>query len=367
MVATSLSDVRDASMAGRIRPFARVLSERLAALERRPGRAMAAGSPLEAPKFGADQAAASMLDDVAARDFYSRALVALEAEASRVSGRVEVSIEEAFLAASCMAGAPNLAKAIDRASRFYAALSRAAGCPGRSSLQLLVSGARAEVRIYAAGPGPDEPASSMIALLGAVFHIRLFGWLIGEDIGVETAATSCRQHLGEDALREVLPWPIAFAADLGPCCEVRITFASHHLTRPIVRTGADFEQLQLMDLLIMPATPSSTASAVRRQIMLALRRGLEVPSAARLAALCHRSPATLRRHLAREHTSVRAIRDECVRERALQLLHDRSMLLGDIATRLGFSDAPCFRRAFRRWTGMSPAAYRRQAASSLAA
>jgi len=123
----------------------------------------------------------------------------------------------------------------------------------------------------------------------------------------------------------------------------------------------------MMQMLFTLPPNVSVAVAIRRIFLAALSRGADLPSTARLASLCNRSSATLRRHLAHERTSIRAIREECVKERALQLLQDRDVSLSEVAARLGFSDAPCFRRAFRRWTGASPTSYRRKAAARASA
>ncbi len=45
---------------------------------------------------------------------------------------------------------------------------------------------------------------------------------------------------------------------------------------------------------------------------------------------------------------------------ARQLLGDRAIAITDIAQELGYSDAANFTRAFRKWTGMPPSAYRAQ-------
>jgi AraC-like DNA-binding protein len=51
--------------------------------------------------------------------------------------------------------------------------------------------------------------------------------------------------------------------------------------------------------------------------------------------------------------------DEERKTRALILLSSDGRTLDDVAARLGYSDASTFARAFRRWAGCSPAAYRR--------
>jgi len=57
-------------------------------------------------------------------------------------------------------------------------------------------------------------------------------------------------------------------------------------------------------------------------------------------------------------SSFSEVLDEVRRQRALLLLEDRRLALADVAGRLGYSDTANFTRAFRRWTGQTPAAFR---------
>jgi AraC-like DNA-binding protein len=70
------------------------------------------------------------------------------------------------------------------------------------------------------------------------------------------------------------------------------------------------------------------------------------------------STRTLKRRLAEQGTSFSDVVDEVRRQRALLLVDDRRLALGDVADRLGYSDVANFTRAFRRWTGQTPAAFR---------
>jgi AraC-like DNA-binding protein len=72
----------------------------------------------------------------------------------------------------------------------------------------------------------------------------------------------------------------------------------------------------------------------------------------------HLSSRTLKRRLAEEGSAFSTIRDDVRRQRALLLLDDRRLTIGEIATRLGYTELPNFTRAFRKWTGLTPAAYR---------
>ncbi|WP_422822450.1 helix-turn-helix domain-containing protein [Vreelandella azerica] len=71
------------------------------------------------------------------------------------------------------------------------------------------------------------------------------------------------------------------------------------------------------------------------------------------------SVRTLSRRLNIEGTHFQAVKDELRRDMAVEALTRSSEPLVGIAERLGFEDQACFSRAFRIWTGNSPAAYRR--------
>lgn len=76
-----------------------------------------------------------------------------------------------------------------------------------------------------------------------------------------------------------------------------------------------------------------------------------------IAARLHLSPRTLRRHLAADGTSLRALVDESRRAKAIELMTMRRLSVEQVALRLGYTDAATFIRAFRRWTGTTPGAY----------
>ena len=80
------------------------------------------------------------------------------------------------------------------------------------------------------------------------------------------------------------------------------------------------------------------------------------------AAALHLSPRTLKRKLKAAGTSYSVLLDRERCERALLLLRAADLSLEDIAARLGDSSVPNFARAFRRWTGKTPAGYRRASA-----
>jgi AraC-like DNA-binding protein len=87
-----------------------------------------------------------------------------------------------------------------------------------------------------------------------------------------------------------------------------------------------------------------------------------VPSLAALAAGRNVDPRTLRRQLADEGTSYRQLADEVRHTLAEPLLH-AGLTVEQVADRLGYADAATFTRAFKRWTGVSPATHLRSVIS----
>ncbi len=99
---------------------------------------------------------------------------------------------------------------------------------------------------------------------------------------------------------------------------------------------------------------------VRRLCRKALGRGETPPTLVRLATALKMSPATLRRRLAAEGASWQALKDAERRSLALAQLDDGRTTVAALAERLGFQDPSTFYRAFRKWTGQAPGAWRRR-------
>ncbi|QXI39970.1 AraC family transcriptional regulator [Pseudomonas xantholysinigenes] len=69
---------------------------------------------------------------------------------------------------------------------------------------------------------------------------------------------------------------------------------------------------------------------------------------------------TLRRKLAEEGTGFRDLLNDTRRDLAETYIRDTALAFGEIAYLLGFASAEAFQRAFKRWTGLTPGAFRRQ-------
>jgi AraC-like DNA-binding protein len=83
-----------------------------------------------------------------------------------------------------------------------------------------------------------------------------------------------------------------------------------------------------------------------------------VPSLDGVAKALGASGRTLQRQLRDEQTTFAAVLAELRREMAPSLLRDGRLAVSEVAFLLGYEDPSAFQRAFRRWFGRSPRAFR---------
>ncbi len=95
-----------------------------------------------------------------------------------------------------------------------------------------------------------------------------------------------------------------------------------------------------------------------------LTRHNEFPTLEQVCRQLHTTPRTLHRRLKAEGTSFREITDTTKHRLALQYLQEGQNSLQEVAYLLGYSDLANFRRAFKRWVGLSPSEYLAQQESN---
>jgi AraC-like DNA-binding protein len=118
------------------------------------------------------------------------------------------------------------------------------------------------------------------------------------------------------------------------------------LRQQIERRIAEIEYLDNRDLV----------GQLRRtlRILLITHRG----SLDQVAELLSMHPRTLNRRLKARGATFQALADEIRYEIARQLVEHTQMSMSQIAATLDYADASAFTRAFRRWSGDTPAAWR---------
>jgi AraC-like DNA-binding protein len=115
-------------------------------------------------------------------------------------------------------------------------------------------------------------------------------------------------------------------------------------------------QQQINSLEVQQA--SNFPEQVREVLPEAILRGGS--NADQVAALFSMHPRTLNRHLQAYGMTYQELRDEVSYTMAAQLLNETGLEVSQVATNLNYADARSFIRAFRRWSGTTPARWRAQ-------
>lgn len=127
------------------------------------------------------------------------------------------------------------------------------------------------------------------------------------------------------------------------------------LSNPVARRVAEAQCEE--EMRQMEAAASVTDRVLR---LLETTRDGRLPSLEDVAQQMGVSSRTLRRQLSAEGAGFHSIRESVRHQRARELLLRHStMSIDEIAEHLGYSDPSNFGRAFRKWEGVSPSAWRR--------
>ena len=110
------------------------------------------------------------------------------------------------------------------------------------------------------------------------------------------------------------------------------------------------------DLLARPDEGNSLVAQIRAIIGDDLSQ--ELPNFEFVADALHTSAQTLRRRLKEEGLTYQELKDQMRRDTALYFLGRGDLSIQDVSEKLGFSESSTFHRAFKKWTGITPGAYR---------
>lgn len=137
-------------------------------------------------------------------------------------------------------------------------------------------------------------------------------------------------------------------------------FESKHLATPLATAEPNLHFVMVRYLeREMAELPDSESFTERIHKLLMQQTPLMDSTLNEIANVLGMAPRTLARRLHDEATSFGEAIDHVRRVRAQKYLVETSMSVEQISTALGFSRGAAFHRAFRRWTGQSPGAYRR--------
>jgi AraC-like DNA-binding protein len=120
---------------------------------------------------------------------------------------------------------------------------------------------------------------------------------------------------------------------------------------------------QAADMLARLPASTDLVDEVRRALATQVTAGdITIDGVARRLAT---TPRTLQRRLARVGTSFDALRDDARKQAAEVYLADETLSITEVAYLLGYSEPGALHRAFKRWYGMTPEAFRQKQRRSI--
>jgi AraC-like DNA-binding protein len=176
-------------------------------------------------------------------------------------------------------------------------------------------------------------------------------WYIDSRIPLALAQFSFPAPAHQSAYTVLFPAPTHF-----DCAASAIVFHTSYLSQPLRRDEKALNQMLQNALPLMVQT-------YRRDRLLAerTRQALQIQphsNAEQLAEHLHVSPRTLHRQLQEHGTSLQTLKNSVRREQAIELLLRTHQPLKLVAHGAGFQNEKSFIRAFKGWTGKTPAVFR---------
>jgi AraC-like DNA-binding protein len=211
------------------------------------------------------------------------------------------------------------------------------------------------ITLRPAAPIPDDASEFMLMCIA-----RRLSLLTDRAVAPTRVCLTRPQPKAKGCYSQWFDCPVEFAAPV-----TRFAIASRDMDVAMSRADATLQGMltQLASNLHLGAPQSSTLElALRARLRDAFAdRKASQPHLARLLGMSER---TLQRRLEQERQTFAAIVEAFRREEALRLLQRKTASVADVALALGYEEQSSFTRAFRRWTGTTPAAWRRDGVSA---
>ena len=181
-------------------------------------------------------------------------------------------------------------------------------------------------------------------------------WLVDSRISLLGAQFPFAAPAHASAYAILFSGPTAFES--GPAS---IQFDAQYLALPLRRDEKALHQMLQHALPLTVRQYRRDRLLVQRVRQTLASHAQQTHSAEALASLLNVSPRTLHRQLKEEGATLQGLKDEVRQDRAIALLHRTARPIKQVAEAAGFRNEKSFIRAFKSWTGQTPAEFRKQA------
>jgi len=191
----------------------------------------------------------------------------------------------------------------------------------------------------------------------ATFLILVHGlmcWLVDQRIGLNKISVRCTQP------QDIQDYLVRFGEDIQFNAGInQIEFDAHYLDIKIKKDKKalyDFLEQTPQNLLVRFKNENALSLLIRRHLL--KLHPAQWPELKDVAQHLNISEATVQRRLKHEGVSYQQIKNEIRCDIAVERLSKTNDSIQDISGDLSFQDPSAFHRAFKKWTGVSPGAYR---------
>jgi AraC-like DNA-binding protein len=206
---------------------------------------------------------------------------------------------------------------------------------------------------------PGLAGANQIVFGALAIAANLLREISGTDFALREVSFAYRAPSDKSAFLAHFAVPVRFNADRNV-----LVFDATFLKRPIVSANALLRAVLASQLRERDQIWHGGAQDRIHRVMrtLIVTGNISQEKVARVFGMTVR---TFARRLQENKTTFRKLLDEVRFDAAQVLLRGSDVSLEDIANKLGYADVTAFARAFRRWSGSSPAVWRRNTAAFL--
>jgi AraC-like DNA-binding protein len=201
---------------------------------------------------------------------------------------------------------------------------------------------------------PDAEANDQIVDAALASEFNILRALCGPDWNATEVRFAHRKPEDLRPFREFFRTPLRFDDE-----QNAVVFHSSWLQHHLPEDDPDLHRLlqdhvEALEIKFGDDFPEQVRSLLRTALL------TDHASAEQIAALLAMHSRTLHRRLSASGTSFRQLVDESRFAIARQMLEDTDADVGHVANVLNYADSSAFARAFRRWSGTAPGAWRQE-------
>jgi len=188
-----------------------------------------------------------------------------------------------------------------------------------------------------------------------ILSMRFMSWLVGKVVEPRSVELDFSRNHGADDYRTAFTCPVEYEAERN-----RFVFSADFLELPLVQNELSLSRF-LKDSLtqLIDGNIHNVGLPAQIRAIISKEYGNTFPDFSEICEKLNMTPQTLRRRLKEGNTSYQEIKDAIRKDASVYYLSKPDLSIDEIALLMGFSEASSFHRAFKKWTGKTPSAFRR--------